>query len=37
MHKTMEVIGHYLIWMIEINFYQCKKPELDDARSPIKC
>ena len=32
--KTMETI---IIWMIDINFYQSKKPELDYKRSQIKC
>ena len=34
--KTMEVIKHYLIWMIDINFYQSKMPEFDYKRSRIK-
>ena len=28
--KTMELIRHWLIWMIDMNFYQSKKPKLDD-------
>ena len=28
--NTMEVIKHWLIWMIDMNFYQSKKPKLDD-------
>ena len=28
--KTMEVIRHELIWTIDINFYQSKKPKLDN-------
>ena len=28
--KEMELIRHELIWMIDMNFYQSKKPELDD-------
>ena len=35
--KTMEVIRHYLIWMIDMNFYQSKKPDLYYERSLIKC
>ena len=35
--KKMEVIRHELIWMIVINFYQSKKPELDYKRNQIKC
>ena len=35
--KTMEVIRHWLIWMIDMNFYQSKKPELAYKRSQIKC
>ena len=33
----MDVIRNYLIWMIDMNFYQSKKPDLDYKRSQIKC
>ena len=28
--KRIGVIRHYSIWMIDMNFYQSKKPNLDD-------
>ena len=34
--KTMEVVRHEIIWMIDINFYQSTKPELDYKPSQRK-